>query len=97
MECAGGWKGTENALSMAACKPNELFSFGPSGGGQRRVVSTTGDTGGSSLIAPGERGCRAIKEKGSGEVEFPGVGSCERSSAIWDVVSAMGAAAGCDF
>ena len=97
MECAGGWEGSENALSMAACKPNELFSLGTSGEGQKRVVSTTGDTGGSSLIESGERGGRATKEKGSGEVEFPGVGSCERSSAIWDAVSAVGVVPGGDF
>jgi len=96
MECAGGWEGAENALSMAACKPNELFSFGPLGGGQIRVVSTTGDTGGSSLTASGERGGRATKEKGSGEVEFPGVGSCECSFAIWEVVPAVVAAPGRD-
>jgi len=81
---------------MAACRPKELFSFGSSGEGQKRVVPTTGDTGGSSLIASGGRGGRAAKEKGSGEVEFPGVGSCERSSAIWEVVPAVGAAHDCD-
>ena len=84
---------------MASCNPNELLSFGPSVGGQRRVVSTTGDTGGSSLTPSGEGGARAMEEteeRGSGEVEFPGVGSCERSSAMWEGASAVGAAAGCD-
>ena len=81
---------------MASCNPNELFSCGPSDGGENRVVSATGDTGGSYLIASGEGGRQAVEVGGSGEVEFPGVGSCERSSVIWDEISAVGAPPGCD-
>jgi len=96
MKGAGEWRGTENALSMASCNPIELFSFGPLGCGRTRVVATTGDAGGSYLTESGERGGDATKvEGGSGEVECPGVGSCECSSAIWDKVLAVGAASGC--
>lgn len=96
MEGAGGQRGAENALSMASCNPNELFSFGPSDWGPNRVVSTTGDLGGSCLIALGEGGSDAVKAGGSGEMELPGVGSCECSSGIWDEVVATGVTAGRD-
>ena len=90
---SGGWMksagGSENAISMASCNPNELFSFESLGGGKSGVLPTTGDTGGSPLIALGEGG-------GSGEVELPGVGSCERSSAVWGGVPVTGAVAGCN-
>lgn len=95
MESAGGWGGAENALSMASCSPIELFSFGPSCWGGNRVLSTTGDTGGSSLTGSGGCGGHEPKAGGSGEVEFPGVGSCECPSVIRDEVSAMGTAFGC--
>ena len=97
MTSAGAWRGTENALSMASCNPIELFSFGPSDCGWNRLVSTTGDAGGSYLTASGERGGDVTKvEGGSGEVEFPGVGSCECSSAICDKVLAVGVASSRD-
>ena len=73
---------------MASCNPIEVFSFGSPGG---EVVSTTGDTGSSSLTVSGERGSHEAAG-GSGEVEFPGVGSCECSSVNW--ASIIGAATG---
>ena len=95
MEGTRGSGGSENALSMASCNLIELFSFGPSGVGPSLVVSTTGDTGGSSLTALGEEGGHATKV-GSGEMELPGVGSCEHPSVIWSGGLAMGAVPGCD-
>lgn len=95
MEGVGRWGGAENALSMAACSPSELFTFGPSGGGGNWVLSTTGDTGGSSLTRSGEGGGHAVKAAGSGEVELPGVGSCECSSVVRDEVPVMGTASDC--
>ena len=70
----GGRLGGENALSMASCNPIDVFS----GCERIWVVATTGDTGGSSLTDHAE-----AVGGGSGEVELPGVGSCERPSA-WD-------------
>lgn len=80
---------------MASCNLIELFSFGSSDRGENRVVSTTGDTGGSCLIVLGERGNDV--GRGSGEVEVPGVGSCECSSLIWDEVVLMEKTFGCDW
>ena len=84
---------------MASCNPNDPLSFDEvvMGGGRHGVVSTTGDAGGSSFTTSGEgRGRGTEVVGGSGEMEFPGVGSCERSSVTWDGASAIGAAASRD-
>lgn len=62
------------------------------------MVSTTGEAGGSCLTASGERGGIATRRArcGSGEVEAPGVGSCECPSLAWDMDVTMGGTSGRD-